>query len=242
MCVDNLEPHRQDVNGLEDYRGFLVHIRLPLVRSIHWLERNKINPEMEKAVIYLFLEAAAVTWLTLPHTDTLRCGPQIDALKVRKGCVIYFLSGLLRYQSWSLSCTKQRPCLPFIKAIWTIEFQHMCATSWVSISFTCPSVQPFFCCPGFCRSAILHAFRCKIIQTNRANGIFLFLCRHSNFTFPFLNPFCLCCYLCSITWVFNPEHDWSVEWRKSTRSWNDELPGRQQNVNAGIEKNTVMGW
>lgn len=63
---------------------------------------------MEKDVIHLFLEAAAVTWLTLPHTDTLRCGPQIDAVKVRKGCVIYFLSELLRYQSWSLSCTKAK--------------------------------------------------------------------------------------------------------------------------------------
>lgn len=33
--VDNLEPSRQDVNGLKDYSGSLVHIRLPLVRSIH---------------------------------------------------------------------------------------------------------------------------------------------------------------------------------------------------------------
>lgn len=173
MCVDNLEPHRQDVNGLEDYRGFLVHMRLPLGRSIHWLEWNKINPEMEKAVIYLFLEAAAVTWLTLPHTDTLRCGPQIDALKVRKGCVIYFLSGLLRYQGWSLSCTKQRPCLPFITAIWSIEFQHMCVTSWVSIFFFLSECSALFLLPEVRRSAIPHAFWCKIIETNRANGIFL---------------------------------------------------------------------
>lgn len=35
MCVYNLEPHYQDVNGLKDYAGFLVYIRLLLVRSIH---------------------------------------------------------------------------------------------------------------------------------------------------------------------------------------------------------------
>lgn len=43
-CVDNLEPCRQDVNRVRDYSGSLVHIRLPLVRSIHWLEWNKISP------------------------------------------------------------------------------------------------------------------------------------------------------------------------------------------------------
>lgn len=47
-CLYNLEPHCQDVNGLWDYTGFLVYIRLLLVRSIQWLEWNKINPEIER--------------------------------------------------------------------------------------------------------------------------------------------------------------------------------------------------
>lgn len=47
-CLYNLEPHCQDVNGLWDYSGSLVYIRLLLVRSIQWLEWNKINPEIER--------------------------------------------------------------------------------------------------------------------------------------------------------------------------------------------------
>lgn len=47
-CWYNLEPHCQDVNGLWDYSGSLVYIRLLLVRSIQWLEWNKINPEIER--------------------------------------------------------------------------------------------------------------------------------------------------------------------------------------------------
>lgn len=47
-CLYNLEPHCQDVNGLLDYTGSPVYIRLLLVRSIQWLEWNKINPEIER--------------------------------------------------------------------------------------------------------------------------------------------------------------------------------------------------
>lgn len=36
------------MNGLQDYTGSLVYIRLLLVRSIQWLEWNKINPEIER--------------------------------------------------------------------------------------------------------------------------------------------------------------------------------------------------
>lgn len=62
-CLYNLEPHCQDVNGLGDYIGSLVYIRPLLVRSIQWLEWNKINPEIERT-------PSLLSWRGPP---TLRC-------------------------------------------------------------------------------------------------------------------------------------------------------------------------